>query len=344
MAVKYSAVLWNRQKKIYDRVMLGLIGIYLILFVLFNVLFYPEITAETLIIRATGTCAIIMLHLILMIGPACRLNDRYLPLLYNRRHLGVTMFIIALVHGVFSTIQFHALGDVDPISSIFFSNTHYDSVANFPFQTLGFFALLILFLMAATSHDFWLKNLSPKNWKTLHMLVYVAYALLIMHVVLGVIQLEKSPTYFILLGLGMASVIGLHLTAAFKEKNREFRPHKDANKDFVEVCDLSEIEENRAKVILVGDENIAIFKYDGKLSAVNNVCKHQNGPLGEGKIVDGCITCPWHGYQYLPQNGQSPPPFKEKVCTYDLKLEGSKVFVNPKPYAEGTEIEPLKIQ
>jgi nitrite reductase/ring-hydroxylating ferredoxin subunit len=161
---------------------------------------------------------------------------------------------------------------------------------------------------------------------------------------LGVIQLEKSPTYFILLGLGMASVIGLHLTAAFKEKNREFRPHKDANKDFVEVCDLSEIEENRAKVILVGDENIAIFKYDGKLSAVNNVCKHQNGPLGEGKIVDGCITCPWHGYQYLPQNGQSPPPFKEKVCTYDLKLEGSKVFVNPKPYAEGTEIEPLKIQ
>ncbi|MCR9285917.1 MAG: ferric reductase-like transmembrane domain-containing protein [Bacteroidetes bacterium] len=343
MAVNYSAVLWNRQKKIYDRIMLGLIGLYLVLFILLNVLFFPEITAETLIIRATGSCAIIMLHIILLIGPICRLNSKYLPILYNRRHLGVTMFIIALIHGLFSMIQFHALGDMNPLSSLFLSNTHYGSLVNFPFQTLGFFALLILFLMAATSHDFWLNNLSPKIWKSLHMLVYVAYALLIMHVVLGVIQLEKSSVYIVLLGIGLFCVIGLHLVAAFKEKRVEFRPQKDSADDFVEVCDVNEIDENRAKVILVGDENIAIFKYEGKLSAVHNVCKHQNGPLGEGKIVDGCITCPWHGYQYLPENGQSPPPFKEKVCTYDLKVVGSKVFVNPKPHAEGTAVEPVKI-
>jgi nitrite reductase/ring-hydroxylating ferredoxin subunit len=59
--------------------------------------------------------------------------------------------------------------------------------------------------------------------------------------------------------------------------------------------------------------------------------------LGEGKIVDGCITCPWHGYQYLPGNGQSPPPFKEKVSTYDLRINGSEVWLNPKPFPEGTE-------
>jgi len=59
--------------------------------------------------------------------------------------------------------------------------------------------------------------------------------------------------------------------------------------------------------------------------------------LGEGKILDGCITCPWHGYQYLPHNGQSPPPFKERVSTYDVRIEGSKVWLNPTPYAEGTE-------
>ena len=87
----------------------------------------------------------------------------------------------------------------------------------------------------------------------------------------------------------------------------------------------------------VDKERIAVFKTEGKLFAVNNVCKHQNGPLGEGKIVDGCITCPWHGYQYLPKNGQSPPPFKEKVSTYDLQMEGTEVWLNPTPYAEGTE-------
>ena len=104
---------------------------------------------------------------------------------------------------------------------------------------------------------------------------------------------------------------------------------------------MNEIDENRAKVILVGDENIAIFKYEGKLSAVHNVCKHQGGPLGEGKVIDGCITCPWHGYQYLPGNGQSPPPFTEKVATYELKLEGSTVYINPEPFAEGTEVTPI---
>jgi len=87
----------------------------------------------------------------------------------------------------------------------------------------------------------------------------------------------------------------------------------------------------------VDKERIAIFKTDGKLFALNNVCKHQNGPLGEGKVIDGCITCPWHGYQYLPKNGQSPPPFKEKVSTYDLKIEMGNVWLNPEPYPEGTE-------
>lgn len=338
MSVNYASVLWNRQKKIYDRIMLGLVAIYLVLFILFNIIFHPEITVETLIIRATGTCAILMLHIILIIGPLCRIDSRFLPLLYNRRHLGVTMFIIGLVHGVFSIIQFHALGDVNPLVSLFLSNTHYDSLSNFPFEIFGFFALLILFLMAATSHDFWLKNLSPKVWKALHMLVYVAYAMLILHVILGVIQLEKSTVLVSLLGIGMVTIIGFHLYSAFLEKGREERPNQED--DFVVVCDVSEIEENRAKVILVGEENIAIFKYEGKLSAINNVCKHQNGPLGEGKIIDGCITCPWHGYQYLAENGQSPPPFTEKVSTYDVKVEGTKVLVNPKPYPEGTKREP----
>ena len=67
------------------------------------------------------------------------------------------------------------------------------------------------------------------------------------------------------------------------------------------------------------------------------------GPLGEGKIIDGCIHCPWHGYQYLPENGQSPAPFTEKVKTFETKILNGKVWVNPNPKAEGTFVEPAKI-
>lgn len=344
MGHTYIPVQWNRQKRIYDLIMLGGIVGGLGVMVLFQVIFYPEITAETLIIRATGTMAFLMLHIILAIGPLARLNPVFLPLLYNRRHFGVSMFLIALVHGIFNIIQFHSFGNADPIFSIFAANEHYDSLVNFPFQVLGFFALIILFLMAATSHDFWLKNLSPKVWKALHMMVYFAYALLIFHVMLGVVQIETSLMNVGLLGLGMLILIGLHLVAGLKEKKTTERPDELLDDGFVYVCDWDEIRENRAKTIVIEDQNIAVFKYENKVSAVNNLCRHQNGPLGEGKILDGCITCPWHGYQYLPENGQSPPPFNEKVETYDAKIIGDKVYVNPKPYPEGTERAPAIYQ
>lgn len=342
MSVKYAPVLWNRQKKIYDRVMIILMVIYLAVFMGLHGVLHPEVTAETLLIRSTGTLAFLMLHVILVIGPLARLDKRFLPLLYNRRHLGVATFMIGLIHGILNIIQFHLLGDSDPIASIFTANTNYDSYVNFPFQIFGFFSLIILFLMAATSHDFWLKNLGPKFWKTMHMLVYLVYAMLVLHVMLGVVQLEKSPVLIGSVGLGIVLISGLHVLAAFKSGQKDLDT-KDNKDGFVPVCKVSEIKDDCAKTTIIEGENIAIFKYEGKLSAINNVCRHQNGPLGEGKIVDGCITCPWHGYQYLPQNGQSPPPFTEKVETYDVMLIDDMVYVNPKPYPEGTERPPVEI-
>lgn len=344
MSATYQFILWNRQKKRYDRVMLLLMLAYLVIFVGVTLAQYGDaITPETIIIRATGSLAIVMLHIILMIGPISRLNKKFLPLLYNRRHLGVTMFLVSAIHGIFSLIQFHALGDTNPFVSLFTANVYYGSLRLFPFQTLGFFALIILFLMAATSHDFWLKNLTPKVWKALHMMVYIAYAFLIMHIMLGVIQLEKSPSSVIGLFIGMITIIGLHLAAGYRQAKAGKLKETVVKDDFIRVCHVDDIEENRAKLVIVREESIAIFKYDGKLSAINNFCQHQNGPLSEGKFVDGCITCPWHGYQYLPEDGCSPPPFTEKVATYHLKLINNEIWVNPNPEPEGTHIDAVVI-
>ena len=341
MAVGYVPVLWNRQKRLYDFVIGGFTAVYLLIFCGLQAVLFPDITAETIIIRATSTLAFLMLHVILAIGPLCRLDVRFLPLLYNRRHLGVSMFVVSAVHGVFSIIQFHSGGNTDPLVSLLTAEPQYGSFSQFPFQPLGFAALLILLVMAVTSHDFWLKNLSPRVWKTLHIGVYAAYGLIVMHVVLGILQQETSPVYAAVLGAGMLLIVGLHLTAAFVSQARDITPPvTDALDGFVAVCDVNDIAENRAKTLIIKDQNIALFKYDGKLSAINNQCRHQNGPLGEGKIIDGCITCPWHGYQYLPENGQSPPPFTEKIETYAVRCVGTMVWVNPAPNPPGTPQTP----
>src|SRR5207253_6054437 len=134
MSVQYQAIGWNRQKRIYDSVLAGSVVTYLALFAGLGSLLHPNATAETLLIRGFGTAALLLLHIILCIGPLCRLDRRFLPLLYNRRHLGVTMFILALAHGTFSIVQFHALGNLNPLVSVFVSNTRYTSVRDFPFQ------------------------------------------------------------------------------------------------------------------------------------------------------------------------------------------------------------------
>ena len=343
MSVSYQAVGWNRTKKIYDGILASGLVVYLGVFTGIGSLVHPNATAETLLIRGLGTAALLLLHIILGIGPLCRLDSRFLPLLYNRRHLGVTMFVLALAHGTFSILQFHALGNLNPLVSLFVSNTRYTSVPDFPFQALGFFALLILFLMAATSHDFWLHNLTAPVWKRLHMLVYLAYGLLIAHVTLGALQSETSPLLAAVLGVGLTVVTALHVTSAVVERRKDAARAAAAD-GYIAVCTVERIPEKRACVVSCRGERVAVFRYDGNISAMSNVCQHQNGPLGEGKIIDGCVTCPWHGYQYLPDSGASPPPFTEKVPTYRTRVVGNQVFVHPLPLPPGTRVEPSVIR
>jgi nitrite reductase/ring-hydroxylating ferredoxin subunit len=232
---------------------------------------------------------------------------------------------------------------VNPLVSLLTSNGRVDSLAQFPFQPLGLAALIVLFLMAATSHDFWLVNLSAPVWKSLHMLVYLAYGSLIVHVVLGVLQAETNPVLSTALVIGFAWVVGLHLAAGFRERVADRELRGEIVEGLVRVCAVDDIPDKRAKIVCLSGERLAVFRYDGKISVVSNVCQHQNGPLGEGRIVDRCITCPWHGYQYVPETGASPPPFTEKIPTFDARVRNGEVWVDPTPKPPGSRVEPARL-
>jgi len=344
MSHQYQAIAWNRQKRVYDIVLVAGVTLYLTLFIEVSAFLFPYATATTLIIRAAGSAAFLLLHIVLCVGPLCRLDPTFLPLLYNRRHLGVVTFVLGAIHSVAAIRQFHSLGDKDPLVSVLTSNQDFRSLPDFPFQQLGFLALIILFLMAATSHDFWLRNLTPPLWKTLHMLVYVAYALLVAHVTLGLLQSETSPLLAVGTGFGLLIVITLHVAAARREAKVDSKKLGPVADGFVYACAVNGIPEKCATVVSVNGERVAIFRHDGKVSAISNVCRHQNGPLGEGKIIDGCVTCPWHGYQYLPDNGASPPPFTEKVSTFQTRIVDGRVWIDPRPNPPGTWVEPSPIE
>lgn len=342
MSTGYQAVGWNRQKRVYDALVGAGIALYLVLFVGLGAARDEYVTLETLLIRGLGSGALVLLHVVLSIGPLARLDARFLPWLYNRRHLGVCTFSLGLAHATFALVQFHAFGDEHPLVSVLTANRRYGSLPDFPFELLGLGALAILFLMAATSHDFWLANLSARVWKSLHMLVYLAYALLVGHVALGTLQAERDPLLFGALSAGCAWVVGLHLTAGWRERRRDRAA--PVRGGWVDAGPVAEIPEGRAQVVCVAGERVAVFRYDGKVAALSNVCRHQGGPLGEGRVLDGCVTCPWHGYQYRPEDGCSPPPFTEKVPTYAVRVVAGRVEVEARARPAGTRLEPAPIE
>lgn len=351
MSVTYTAIKWNHNKRVYDAVIAAGVLAYLVVFSLISWFTHSAneaISPEVVAIRALGTCAFLMLHVTLCLGPLARLDRRLLPLLYNRRHLGVATFLVALAHGLVVTGFYHGFGRLHPLVSLLASNTNYGSLRAFPFEVFGIAALVILFVMAATSHDFWQKNLGPSAWKGIHMLVYPAYALLVWHVALGGLQSERSILYPTLAALGVTIVTGLHLSVGLRERAKDNggSATKAGNTSpWIDVGGVDEIADSRAKIVcLAGHERIAVFRHRGMISVVTNVCAHQRGPLGEGRIVDGCIMCPWHGWEYRPETGVSPPPFNERIATYRVRVVTGRILVDPSPLPLGTASEPARFE
>ncbi len=346
MSVKYTPVQWNRNKWLYDGVML--IGVVLFLYVFLFV--SPEILSHEFPInpqvhnaRAFGAAAFVMLTVILCIGPLARIDRRFLPLLYNRRHFGVMTTFVAITHAGYIIDWYFAFSSSNKFEALLFANTSYTQLAGFPFEVFGVFSLLTLLLLAVTSHDFWMKFLTPPVWKRLHSFIYLAYISLVAHVSFGILQDQQNHTVTVIFIGGALCVAGLHAYAAWLDLRQG--DMSGTEKDgWIEVCKTSDIENGFAKIrVLPGGDRVAVFNQDGKLSAISNACAHQNGPLGEGKIIDCLVTCPWHGFQYNVTNGRSPAPFTEMVPTYNLRLSGDSIEVQTQANPPGTFVEPVPL-
>lgn len=347
MSVRYIPVQWNRNKWLYDAVLLISACLYIALFLYAA----PQLADHTRPVdvpvwraRAFGTCAYLMLTVILVIGPLARLDGRFLPLLYNRRHFGVLTFFVALGHVLFILDWYFAFSRTPMLQAVLSSNTAYSHLVGFPFEALGILALLVLAIMAFTSHDFWLSFLGPKLWKRLHLLVYAGYLAATGHLAFGAWMDQGTAGLSLLLFGGAGSVAVLHVLAALKERRLAAVPAKAEDDGWVPVCPPMEIPDKRGRIVVLSpDERVAVFRNGTTVAAVANACAHQNGPLGEGRIVGGCITCPWHGFGYRMEDGRSPPPFTEMIPTYRLRMSEGMLYVHTKANPPGTFQEPVDL-
>ena len=97
---------------------------------------------------------------------------------------------------------------------------------------------------------------------------------------------------------------------------------------FVKIASQLELpSNNEAREFSCGDKTICVANVNGTVTAMDNVCLHRGGPLGEGVVEDGKVICPWHGWQYDAKTGAAAHNPAAKVAVYPIKLEGDDVLV-----------------
>ncbi|HTM54675.1 MAG TPA: Rieske 2Fe-2S domain-containing protein [Pirellulales bacterium] len=75
--------------------------------------------------------------------------------------------------------------------------------------------------------------------------------------------------------------------------------------EWMRVAELRDCPPGSSQERVAGDRIVAIFNVDGQIHAIDGVCAHQGGPLGEGELVGCTVTCPWHGWQFDVVTGQN---------------------------------------
>lgn len=99
--------------------------------------------------------------------------------------------------------------------------------------------------------------------------------------------------------------------------------------NFVKLTTQSELPaEGEAKEFSLGDKVVCVANANGTISAMDNVCLHRGGPLGQGVIEGDKLVCPWHGWQWDPKTGQAAHNAAARVAVYPVKIENGDVFVD----------------
>ncbi|HEV8481283.1 MAG TPA: nitrite reductase small subunit NirD [Candidatus Eisenbacteria bacterium] len=96
----------------------------------------------------------------------------------------------------------------------------------------------------------------------------------------------------------------------------------------VTLCPVDVIPENGGRQFRIDGREVAVFKVDGKLYALDGKCPHRGGPLGFGDVIEGQrVMCPWHAWSFDLQTGACDVAPLESVRTFPVRVEDGQVVI-----------------
>lgn len=97
--------------------------------------------------------------------------------------------------------------------------------------------------------------------------------------------------------------------------------------EFIKVAQLSDIPEDTGFKVEAEGREVALFKVNGEVKAIYNICPHSGAPLCEGGVRENVVTCPWHGWDFDLTSGECVFNDSIKQPVFEVKVEGEDVFV-----------------
>jgi nitrite reductase (NADH) small subunit len=101
---------------------------------------------------------------------------------------------------------------------------------------------------------------------------------------------------------------------------------------WIEITPLKDIPVLGSRIVETEDINIAVFRgSDDQVYAVRDACPHKQGPLSQGIMHDGTVTCPLHNWKINLSNGEAQGPDSGCVQVYPIKVEEGQVYLKLQP-------------
>jgi nitrite reductase (NADH) small subunit len=98
--------------------------------------------------------------------------------------------------------------------------------------------------------------------------------------------------------------------------------------EWIPVARIADCPEGESREVLAGNRVVALYCVDGTYHALDGICPHQGGPLGQGKLSGCVVTCPWHGWQYDVRSGQHQSIPTLVHHRFPVKVEGEQIYVD----------------
>ena len=98
--------------------------------------------------------------------------------------------------------------------------------------------------------------------------------------------------------------------------------------EWVKVANSADIPPGQVKVVQAKSQRLALANVGGEYFAIQDLCTHDDGPLGEGEVVDQAVECPRHGARFDLKTGQPVTlPAVIPVKTFQVKTAGNDILV-----------------